>query len=195
MLRVKVCGITNLEDALLCARLGADALGFIFAESERRISPDQAKRIIEKLPPWIATVGVFANASPEEIAEIRRHSRFVWVQLHGSEPHDTACLFFPHVLKAIFDPGQADPDYPCSAFLLDRDKRRPLANPEFLKMAESLKPGKPLILAGGLNPDNLDPFLTLPVYGLDVARGVEAAPGKKDPEKVRQFIQKAKGWI
>lgn len=195
MLRIKICGTTNLEDALVCVEAGAHALGFIFAESERKIEPAKAKAIIERLPPWIATVGVFANASVNEISELKDFCRFEWAQLHGNESPEVAQAFQPFVIKTIFSPEEAHDDYPCNAFLLDQKKSSPaLSEEDFFRMAAQVKTNKPLILAGKLTPENLNKIKNLNLYGVDVARGVEASPGKKDPKKVRQFIHIAKTY-
>lgn len=196
MLRTKICGTTNLEDALLCVEAGADALGFIFAESKRRIEPAAAKSIIEKLPPWIATVGVFMDSTVEEISKLKDFCRFGWVQLHGNESPEIAQAFQPFTIKTIFTPEEARDDYPCNAYLFDQKKSGPaLSEEEFFKMAARVKTQKPLILAGKLTPKNLSKLKNLNLYGVDVARGVESSPGKKDPKKVREFLRIAKAIV
>lgn len=193
MLRVKICGITNLEDALACVGAGADALGFVFAPSQRQIQPKKAKEIIEKLPPWIASVAVFQNESKDNIHELKAYCKFTWIQLHGNESKDFAAPFSPFVIKAIWNPKEIALDYPCSAYLVDQAKESPMPQKEFLKMASQIQTSKPLILGGGLTPENVEETRSLKIYGVDVARGVENSPGKKDVEKVKLFIRKAKG--
>lgn len=196
MLRVKICGVTNLEDALHCASAGADALGFIFAESQRKANPETVRQIIEKLPPWIATVGVFENAPLEAIARLKAYCRFTWVQLHGNEPEELAGSFHPFVIKTVFRPEQIRDDYPCAAFLVDRPKGdQEFLNELFFQKIARLRTEKPLILAGGLTVENIEHALSQGEwYGVDVARGVETFPGKKDPARVSRFIEKVKGY-
>lgn len=193
-MKVKICGITNLDDALAAIDAGADALGFVFAKSKRQVKPSIAKSIIEKLPPWIPTVGVFQNESAEKIAKLQKECKFGWVQLHGNEDRETAAFFYPHVIKTIFHPDEIKPNYPCSGFLLDQEKEKTLMPiDDFIRLASLIKISKPLILAGGLTPENVEKARTFRIYGVDVARGVEYSPGKKDAAKVKEFIRNAKG--
>lgn len=199
MTRVKICGITNWEDAHTAVALGADALGFIFAESPRRIRPDEARRIVERLPPFVTAVGVFVNENVEAIKECMDRSCCSAVQLHGQEPpfYLEALSRWP-VIKAMRVSTAADlnnlvPYGGASAFLLDTyvpEKPGGTGLPFDWSILSGVKFKKPIILAGGLTPDNLAAALTIArPYAVDVVSGVESSPGKKDHEKMRRFIQ------
>src|SRR5579864_1657826 len=192
-MRVKICGITNLEDALFAVSAGADALGFVFAPSKRQISQEMAQSIIKELPPWIGTVGVFVDEKEETICQLKEACHFQSVQLHGSLSPSKAKTFFPSVIQVISSPAEIDDNFPCNAFLLDLPKDENETKGPLFEMVGSIRTKKPLILAGGLNPENVERATMLKLYGVDVPSGVEEKPGKKDPEKVRRFIAKAKG--
>jgi phosphoribosylanthranilate isomerase len=192
MIRVKICGNTNLEDSLFCAKEGADALGFVFAPSPRKVEAEIVRQIVESLPPYVAAVGVFQNAPLEEVKWIKDYCRLGWVQLHGQESESYASHFYPFVIKTIFSLDEAKSDYPCSAYLWDRKKgsSSEFEIPGFLEHFP-----KPFILAGGITLETLEKVSGVKnLYGLDVTRGVEVFPGKKDLEKVKKFLSLAKGW-
>ena len=201
MVRVKICGITNVGDALAAVRAGADALGFVFAPSPRRVSPTRARKIIRAIGPWVASVGVFVNEKPQRVRKIAAFCGLTAVQLHGDESADYARKLAPlKVIKAFRVSKRADlrrvGHYDADAFLFDAKvegsyggtgktfdwgilKRRALR--------------KPVILSGGLHPGNVRQAVrTLRPYGVDVSSGVEKAPGKKDAVKVRTLIRRAK---
>jgi phosphoribosylanthranilate isomerase len=195
---VKICGITNIDDALLAAGLGADAVGMIFAASSRRITSGEARDIVRHLPPEVLPVGVFRNERRERVAEIANSLGLRGVQLHGNEsPGDTRWLAerIPTVIKAFAatDPAltRAD-DYGADRLLIDS------ATPGSGKLfdwavLEGAPLNRPFILAGGLDPGNVaGAVLAVQPWGVDVASGVEASPGKKDPAKLRQFIAAAR---
>ncbi|GGN05889.1 N-(5'-phosphoribosyl)anthranilate isomerase [Thermus composti] len=198
-MRVKVCGITRLEDALLAEELGAYALGFVLAPgSKRRILPEAARRISEALGPFVVRVGVFRDQPPGEVLRLMERARLQVAQLHGEEPPEWALAvgrFFP-VIKAFALEGPAKAawaDYPAWALLLD-GKLPGSGKPYPREWAQPLlKTGKRVILAGGITPENLGEVLALRPYALDLASGVEAAPGVKDPEKLRALFARLRG--
>jgi phosphoribosylanthranilate isomerase len=202
-MRVKICGITNLGDALAAVAAGADALGFNFAEEARAknryIDPEGAREIVEELPPFVTTVAVTVNASSSAVEEYL--SFLDRVQFHGDETADAVKPFGARGVKAVrvgedFDPKSVV-DYPVGAVLLDasvpgaRGGTGEVADWERAKEAVGL--GMPIVLAGGLTPDNVaEAIQTVRPYGVDVAGGVECEPGKKDHERLRRFIEQAR---
>jgi phosphoribosylanthranilate isomerase len=202
--RVKICGITNLEDAQAAVQAGADALGFIFfAQSPRNVSPEMARRIIEKMPPFVAKVGVFVNESLEKILQIVKETGIDTVQLHGDESPQLCEKVARENLKVIKafrikDQNSLTPlkEFRAAAFLLDSYVPGQLGgtgakfNWDLAVQASGL--GTPIILAGGLVPENVrDAISKVAPYGVDVSSGVESAPGRKDHAKVRAFIEAA----
>jgi phosphoribosylanthranilate isomerase len=201
MVRVKICGITNIEDALAAVEFGADALGFVFYKgSPRYIPPDGARGIIQRLPPFITTVGVFVDENPDEVERVLRYASIDVAQLHGHEPPE-ACMTGRRVIKAIRVKELSDLEplrhYHVSAFLLDT------YTPEYLggtgqifnwDIALDAKQFGRIILAGGLTVDNIERAVRwVRPYGVDVSSGVEEEKGKKDHRKMRLFIERAKG--
>jgi phosphoribosylanthranilate isomerase len=201
MVRIKICGITNLEDALAAVEYGADALGFVFQpKSPRAVTPELAKTIVSALPPFITTVGVFVDTSKEEIEKIVSHVGLNIIQLHGSEPPD-ACQMSRKVIKAIRvrDLTALEPlkSYTVSAFLLDTYSPHTMGGTGQIfnwDIAVEAKKFGRIILAGGLNPENVEEAIRwVQPYGIDVATGVEGnEKGKKDHRKLRLFIEKAR---
>lgn len=196
MLRVKICGITNLEDAMLSIELGADALGFIFAPSPRGIEPGQAREIIKRLPPFVITVGVFLNENPEKVEEISRFCHLEALQFHGEESPAYCRRFSGKIIKAFKIQDKDDLErlkgYEVSAFLLDSAQR---GKPFDWNLLRNFQCDTPIILAGGLNPDNLELALSMFCpYAVDVSSGVEAYPGKKDRNKLRRFMEVINKW-
>ena len=205
MTKVKICGITNLEDALAACEAGADALGFVLApEAKKRnrfIERDAALEIIEQLPPFVTTVAVTVN---QPMMELAGHlTAFDLVQLHGEEtPMDCPPA---HVTIKVFRPGPgfalSDLErYQARAYLLDAysDSERggtgAVGDWDFAKMAVGT--GKPIILAGGLTPDNVaEAVQAVRPYAVDTSSGVESAPGKKDHDRIRAFIHNAKASL
>ena len=203
MVKVKICGITNVDDALEASELGADALGFVFyRESPRYVSPDQAKEIIQRLPPFITTVGVFVDMPPIEVEEIMRHVSLDMTQLHGHESPDV-CVLGRRVIKAIRVKELIDLErlqhYRVSAFLLDTYAQESFGGTGQIfnwDIALHAKQFGKIILAGGLNPGNVEKAVQwVKPYGVDVSSGVEERKGKKDRRKMELFIKRVKGAL
>ena len=201
MVKVKICGITNLGDALAAAEYGADALGFVFfRESPRHVAPDTAGEIISKLPPFITTVGVFVDERPEVIEDIVRRASIDVVQLHGHEPPE-ACAMSGRVIKAIRVKELSDLEplrqWRAAAFLLDTyspDLYGGTGQIFNWDIAVDAKRFGKIILGGGLNPDNVEKAIKwVRPYAVDVSSGVEESKGKKDLKKLKRFIERAKG--
>ena len=198
--RVKICGITRAEDALAALRLGADALGFNFWPGSRRyLAPAAAREIVARLPPFATTVGVFVNQPEEEIRAIASASGVQVLQLHGDEPPDLCARLPWPVVKAIpVDQVRALSrllSYEVSAFLLDTPSRGHGGSgvPFDWSLAEGVSDVAPVILAGGLDPDNVaDAIRAVRPYAVDVASGVESEPGVKSASKMARFIARAK---
>jgi phosphoribosylanthranilate isomerase len=201
MVKVKICGITNIDDALHAAACGADALGFVFFDkSPRCVSPERARGIIAELPPFVTAVGLFVNEQPQRIREIADFCAVDVLQLHGDEaPKD--CLLPPHrVVKAlrVKDEGSLTSlgHYAVSALLLDAWVAGAYGGTGHVfnwELAARAAKRHRIILAGGLTPENVaEAVRTVRPYGVDVSSGVEASPGRKDPKKVEAFIHNAK---
>lgn len=210
--RVKICGITSIEDARAAWQVGADALGFVFATSPREITFDRAREIRRTLPPFIAAVGLFVNTdaarivasveevglhavqlsgdeSPEDVRGLREAlnrsfpgasvSLMKSVRLGTPSDIDTARLYEPHVDSLLFDsykPGM----YGGTGQAFEWEWLQGASGPQF---------GKPIIVAGGLRPDNVyEAIHRMNPFAVDVSSGVESAPGKKDPHKMEQFM-------
>ncbi len=201
MVRVKICGITNLEDAGAALDFGADALGFVFAESPRQVSQTTAKKIITKLGPWICAVGVFVNEKPGSILKIASECGLSAIQLHGNETStDSRRLSAYKIIKTFHVDEALDwkrlDGYPADAYLLDTKVKGRLGGTGKTFQWDLLKNRtlrKPFILSGGLHPKNVrEAIQRLSPYGVDVSSGVEKAPGKKDRKLMKEFIQNAK---
>jgi phosphoribosylanthranilate isomerase len=196
---VKICGVTSEEDALLAVAMGADAVGFIFAPSPRQIAPQKAADIAKRLPTEILTVGVFRDETRQRVVDAIHHTRLRAVQLHGREtPGDSHWIRqrVPLVIKAFAggDPLLATADvYGADAILID--SATPGSGDVFdWSLAEGAPSNRRVILAGGLTPANVaDAVRVVRPWGVDVAGGVESAPGHKDARKMRAFVAAAKG--
>ncbi len=203
MTRIKICGITNVEDALVAVDYGADALGFIFyKKSPRYIAPDKAREIISYLPPFVTAVGVFVNESFENIAATKEVSGFTMLQLHGDEPPDECCMWH-RVIKAFRVSNFTDlkplENYRVSAFLLDTYAHESYGGTGQIfnwDIALEAKRFGRIILSGGLNPDNIEKAIRwVKPYAVDVSSGIEEKKGKKDLNKMRAFIEKTKNAL
>ncbi len=216
---IKICGITSLEDAEMAIAAGADAIGFVFAESPRRVTPEAARNIVEKLSAPVEKIGVFVNASLDELARIHAAARLTGVQMHGSHPTaDLTSLrarignasrvlrvvryngdeaHFSSELRTFHGQtvGECEPD----AILIDtciagKQGGTGIAFDWRSARASFLEhaPHLRLIAAGGLNPENVrDSIYALKPWGVDVSSGVEAFPGRKDTQRVASFIRAA----
>ena len=200
MVRIKICGITNLEDALLAAELGADALGFIFfAQSPRKVAPETAREIIAQLPPFVASVGVFVDEAATLVQEVAARVGLDWVQLHGQESPEYCRNLGRNVIKGFRMRDEdslrrlADYQGAAQALLLDTYKQGQVGGTGTAfdwRLAREAKQYGWIILAGGLNPENVaQAIATAGPQAVDVASGTEAAPGKKDPAKLRAFFK------
>ena len=196
---VKICGITNEEDALLAVAMGADALGFNFAPGSRRqLRPEQAREIIRRLPSGTVTVGVFRDERPERVIEVVNTVGLTGAQLHGREPLSEVRWIRQRSTFVIQAFTAGDPNLasaangPADVILVDSPD--PGSGRLFdWKLAEGAPGGIRLMVAGGLNADNVgDAIRRLRPWGVDVSTGVEASPGRKEATKLRRFIQEAR---
>jgi phosphoribosylanthranilate isomerase len=195
--RIKICGTTNLDDALIAVEAGADALGFIFVpNTPRYIHPDEAAKIIEELPPFITTVGLFVNAEQKEIDTIANDCSLDAIQLHGEEPPELCQTLNRRVVKAFRVKDESSlsrlHDYHVRAYLLDTYVKGSIGGTGKVfdwNLAVKAKQYGRIILAGGLNPHNIaSAIMQVRPYGVDVSSGVEVSPDRKDPAKVKAFI-------
>lgn len=198
---IKICGITRLGDARAAVGAGANAVGFIFARSPRRVSPARAAAIIVHLHPAVGRIGVFVDSPIERIVEVVEKAGLDGVQLQGGETPefvDRLRALRPSLTvykvirpRAAGDMGAAE-EYSVDAVLFDpRDPRQPAeaARPIPLDWLERSKVAR-MVVAGGLSPHNVGPLVsTLRPWGVDVSGGVESAPGKKDPDLIRAFVR------
>jgi phosphoribosylanthranilate isomerase len=193
MTRIKVCGITTLDDARMAIELGADAIGFIFAHSQRRVEPDQARTIVRQITPFVTTVGVFMDEELAEVKHIASRTGIDVVQLHGHEPPSHCDALDIRVIKRIEVSDETTTEsllaamnnYSVSAFLLDPG----CGSGHIFDWKIACGISVPIIVAGGLDPSNVGSVVQmLHPYGVDVSSGVEYAPGRKQREKVKSFI-------
>lgn len=205
-MKVKVCGITNAEDAMMAVEAGADALGFNFyRKSLRYIDPAAARSIIRDLPPFVVSVGLFVNAEPpEEAAEAAHEAGVQAIQLHGDETlqYCSRLSGWPLIKALRIGSGAIEEhleQYPVQAFLLDSRDEAVFGGTgkafDWTRVKE-LRIPRPLILAGGLRTDNVrEAILTVRPYALDVCSGVEREPGKKDRDKLTSFINEVRNVV
>jgi len=198
-MEIKICGITNMEDAVMAFAYGADALGFIFYnKSPRYLTPEAARRIIENLPDDISKVGVFVNHNIHAVREIYEFCGLDMIQLHGDESPDY-CRGFPQsiLIKAISPRREEDlsivDNYSAKALMIDARESGLYGGTGKIsnwELAVRLREMRPLILSGGLNGSNIiQAIRTVSPHAVDVNSGVELTPGKKDPEKVQSIIE------
>jgi len=201
MVKVKICGITNADDARLAVEAGADALGFIFVENTPRfVTPEQAAAIIRLLPPFVTPVGVFWDHPTGHVKAVAEACGLRALQFHGDETPDDLAQYALPVIKTIKVSGPEDlarmEPYRArvAAFLLDSATRWSEGEPrQPIEWRLARMAAGPIILSAGLTPDNVAEAIEIArPYAVDVNSGVEAAPGKKDPDKVRRFVARAK---
>ena len=199
MVRIKICGITNLEDARLAADLGAQALGFNFYPlSPRKVDPEAARAIIAQLPPLVLSVGVFVDEDAGVVRDLAARVGLDWVQLHGQESPEYCRSLGRRVIKAFRIKDAASLAFlavyqgAAQALLLDTYRTGQVGGTGETfdwQLARRAHEYGRIILAGGLTPENVAQAIKIAQsQAVDVASGVEAAPGKKDPEKLRNFI-------
>ena len=205
MSTVKICGITNVEDALWAVECGADAIGFVFAKSPRQVTAAQARAIRAKLPPFISPVGVFVDPDPAEAHEIFEDVGLDFVQLYGGDEAAflrESWIKSQRLIRSIPIATEADLDAieqtAAGIIHLDTKVEGKAGGTgktfDWNIAAKAVAGGRPIILSGGLNPDNVAEAIRIASpQAVDVSGGVEAEPGKKDRDKVREFIRRAKG--
>lgn len=202
--RIKICGITRYEDAKVAVSLGVDALGFIFYDkSPRYITPENAGKIINKLPPFISKVGVFVDSHPASIMDIAQKSGIDTVQLQGNETPDIARKLPLSVIKAFsvkpgWDMSVMD-KYDVAGFLLDAwasDRRGGTGTTfDWAIAREAVVRHRHIILAGGLNPVNVEEALeAVCPYAVDLNSGLEVSPGIKNPRKMKDAVGIIRSW-
>ena len=203
MVKVKICGITNLEDALAATEYGADAIGFVFApESPRFVPTDRIRKIVSALPPFVATVGVFTAGDEKEIRDAVAESGVDLIQFHGPFSSDLIRSFSSRAIQVLRVGGENEGRlderalYSARTFLLDTFHPKLLGGSgisfNWNIALEAKKYGR-VILAGGLTPENVEEAIEqVRPYGVDVSSGVEMRKGKKDFAKMKRFIEAAK---
>jgi phosphoribosylanthranilate isomerase len=200
---IKVCGITNPEDARVAADAGADAVGLVFAESPRQVGVEEAREISRALPRSVLKVGVFVDAEPEEVLRIAREVGLDLAQLHGDETPETVTAVRAggvKVMKAVRVRDAASLEaldlYEADLFLLDAysEKARGGTGERFdWGVAKSLRGRDNIVVSGGLGPENVREAVELfEPYGVDASSSLESEPGKKNDERVRRFVLAAR---
>lgn len=201
MVKVKICGVTNPHDASMAIELGADALGFVFAASPRQVTPEQARHIINDLPPFVQTVGIFVDECLTRIRDIMDFCGLDIIQLHGDESSEFCSALMPHAIKGfrLNDASSLLPirDYQgkIRAVLLDTYQRGIKGGTgkafDWNLASGAREFGMPVILSGGLRPSNIQrAIVTVQPYAVDVNSGVEDSPGIKSPLLMKKLMEK-----
>jgi phosphoribosylanthranilate isomerase len=204
VVKVKVCGITNLEDARFAAESGADAIGLVFAQSPRRVGIERARGISAALPERILRVGVFVNAEPEVVLRFASEVGLDYAQLHGDETPETVAAVRKGGLKAIKALRVRDSAilkhmdrYEADLFLLDAYSERAWGGTGERfdwGLAKLLEGRGKIVVSGGLTPENVrEAIRFFEPYGVDASSSLEDVPGKKNLERIRRFVSAAKG--
>ena len=202
MTKIKICGITNLDDALAALELGVDALGFVFTESPRKVTPDKVEQIASQMDIPVLKVGVFVNEDVNQVQNIFDRCNLDYVQLSGNEDKIYLEKLSLPIIKVFKVKDQTVlkeiPQYDLNLFMLETFNENQYGgtgktfNWEIAK--EAKKFGR-VILSGGLTPENVFSALQqVEPYGVDVSSGVEEAPGKKDKKKLEQFVKEVRRW-
>lgn len=202
MTRVKICGLTNIDDAVAAVKFGADALGFVFAPSPRQVTPEQVVEMSGALPRRVTLVGVFVNETPDEILQIAQFCLLDLCQVHGVITPAHQRILGQRLLPAITvngsDPFHAPRSLGSGTVLLDAPhltRAGTTTLPFDWKLAKRTASEMSVILAGGLNVENVTQAIDIVrPYAVDVSGGVEIRPGKKDHEKLSLFIQRIRTW-
>lgn len=200
--RIKICGMTRRADLEMAAALGVDAVGFVFAQSPRRITPEAARGLADVLPPFVSRVGVFVDADPDTVQHTAAVCNLDWIQLHGRESPEYCAALGLNILKAIrvrdrdsiacMKPYQGR----VAGFVLDTYVKGTVGGTGKSfdwRLVEQAKEYGPVILAGGLTPEDVQEAIRVArPYGVDVSSGVETAPGIKDHDKMRRFVEQVR---
>lgn len=200
--RIKICGITRVEDAEHAVRLGVEAVGInLWAGSRRYVDLDVAKALVDAIAGRARTVGVFVDASLDDLRRARALTGLDVLQLHGSEPDAVLSALLPHAYRAVRLRGEADVERACTA--LGEEVLVDAFVPQMpggtgvladLTLARRVTELRMAWLAGGLTPENVGPAIDeVQPYGVDVASGVESAPGVKDPRAMEAFVRAVRG--
>jgi len=196
--RVKICGLTSLEDALAAARAGADALGFVLAPSPRQVEPDRVRDIVRRLPALLPTVGVFVDAPADHVRQVRRFCGLDFVQLHGRESEETVAGLGGRVIKAVrpAEGGFQAGAFPGATLLFDSYSPAAAGGTgrcfDWRSAVETARQ-RPIILAGGLTPANVARAVGLVrPFAVDASSGLEIEPGRKDHARMASFVRRAK---
>lgn len=198
MTKIKICGITNLKDALMAVDAGADALGFIFAPSPRRVSPERVREMVLELPPFVCTVGIFMNEELPMVKEVMEYCLLDLAQFHGEEDVSYLKAFGKRGIKVFKVGGSKVLEeirrFRLPFFMLDLPKGDFALGYDWDVAREAGRWGR-VILAGRLTPENVEFALSrVSPYGVDVCRGVEEKEGVKNPDKLKEFILKVRKW-
>ncbi len=205
--RVKICGITRAGDAVAAARIGADAIGLVFhPRSPRYVTPEQAREVLRDIPPLIVVVGLFMDAGVDTVREVLNGVPLDLLQFHGGEPADYCRSFGRPYIKAVPMGGDSEGFTPAFAraypdargFLVDSHAPGTAggSGQRFNWQRLSGHPQRPVILAGGLDPDNVASAVReVKPWAVDVSSGVESAPGCKDEALMQQFMQGVYGGL
>lgn len=200
MVKVKICGLTCVEDALAAVEAGADALGFVFDRGRHQVTPEQARAIIAALPPFVSIVGVFVNEDAAAVRQTAEFCRLDTLQFQGEESPDYCASFSRRVIKGFKIKDEASlkrlAEYAVAAYLLDSyvaGQSGGTGRSFNWELARGLSASRPIILAGGLTPANVSRAISVvQPFAVDVSSGVENESGRKDPQKMIDFVRQAR---